>query len=184
MSRKILIFHLGFVLTAHSATRKLLCFWCEWLVITRPILFPDLLVDPVELLECVQISFVSFKKFNFFQLDVERVFKIRHCWIFVRETQNKSGVWGQVPVTVKSDSLSDSICQKPNCKCSSSGSLQQKTKMIFIVVLERFCWRFFVLEVYLTSKELEYSRTNFSGSCVDLHSLVEAGGSLDLEIQI
>jgi hypothetical protein len=136
MSSKISIFHLGFVLTAHSATRQLLCFWSEWLVITGPILFPDLLIDSVELFKHVKVSIVSFQKLNFFQLDVEGVFKIRHGWIFIGETQNKSGVWGQVPVTVKSDLLSDTICQKPNCKCSSSGSLQQKTKMIFVVVLE------------------------------------------------
>jgi hypothetical protein len=41
MFGEVTVLHLGFVLTAHSATRKLFWFWSERLVITGPTLLPD-----------------------------------------------------------------------------------------------------------------------------------------------
>jgi len=93
MSSEVTIFHLGFVMTAHSATRKLVGFWSKRIVITGPISLPDLLVDLVEMFQAVKVFLVVFKKINIFYLDVVWIFKERHGWIFIREAKNESGVW-------------------------------------------------------------------------------------------
>ena len=110
MSGEVTILHFGFVLTAHSTTRKLFWFWSERLVITGPTLLPDVLIDLVKLFKTVKILLVCLQKTNIFRFDVEGVFKEGHGWILVRETQNKSGVRSQVAIIVETDTLCDAMC--------------------------------------------------------------------------
>ena len=92
MSGEVTILHFGFVLTTHSATRKLLGFWSKRLVVTGPILLPDLFVDLVEFLQRIEIILVSLQEVGIFQLHIIWVLKKGHGWIGIRKAKNESGI--------------------------------------------------------------------------------------------